>query len=179
MYKTFYLRKIFKIHWVCHDKLKPLPSCFQVIMLGYRESKIRDIYRMLTKSYQVWKRLGINHHHANAVAIHIYIYIYIYIYISGVLEIVVKPLNLLHDDVIKWKHFPRYWPFVRGIHWSPVNSPHKANDAELWCFYPRMNKRSSKQSWGWWFEMPSRQLLHHCNGTAMANLCLIIEMWPK
>ena len=30
-----------------------------------------------------------------------------------------------HDDVIKWKHFPRYCPFVRGIHWSPVNSPHK------------------------------------------------------
>ena len=25
----------------------------------------------------------------------------------------------VHDDVIKWKHFPRYWPF-------PVNSPHKA-----------------------------------------------------
>ena len=22
-----------------------------------------------------------------------------------------------HDDVIKWKHFPRYWPFVRGIQW--------------------------------------------------------------
>ena len=32
---------------------------------------------------------------------------------------------LWHDDVIKWKHFPRYWPFVRGIHRSPVNSPHK------------------------------------------------------
>ena len=30
-----------------------------------------------------------------------------------------------HDDVIKKKHFPRYWPFVRGIHQSPVNSPHK------------------------------------------------------
>ena len=30
-----------------------------------------------------------------------------------------------HDDVTKWKHFPRYWPFVRGFHWSPVNSPHK------------------------------------------------------
>ena len=29
------------------------------------------------------------------------------------------------DDVIKWKHFLRYWPFVRGIHRSPVNSPHK------------------------------------------------------
>ena len=33
--------------------------------------------------------------------------------------------NISHDDVIKWKHLPRYWPFVRGIHRSPVNSPHK------------------------------------------------------
>ena len=33
--------------------------------------------------------------------------------------------KLTHDDVIKWKHFPRNWPFVRGIHRSPVNSPHK------------------------------------------------------
>ena len=31
----------------------------------------------------------------------------------------------VHDDVIKWKHFPRYWPFVPGIHRSTVNSPHK------------------------------------------------------
>ena len=30
-----------------------------------------------------------------------------------------------YDDVMKWKHFPRYWPFVWGIHRSPVNSPHK------------------------------------------------------
>ena len=30
-----------------------------------------------------------------------------------------------HGDVIKWGNFPRYWPFVRGNHWSPVNSPHK------------------------------------------------------
>ena len=29
------------------------------------------------------------------------------------------------DDVIQWKHFPRYWPFVWGFHWSPVNFPHK------------------------------------------------------
>ena len=31
----------------------------------------------------------------------------------------------IDHDVIKWKHFPRYWPFVRGIHRSPVNSLHK------------------------------------------------------
>ena len=30
-----------------------------------------------------------------------------------------------HDDVIKWKYFPRYWPFVRRNHRSPVDSPHK------------------------------------------------------
>ena len=34
-----------------------------------------------------------------------------------------------HDDVIRWKHFLCYWPFVRGIpRWS-VNSPHKGQ----WC----------------------------------------------
>ena len=32
---------------------------------------------------------------------------------------------MIHDDVIKWKNFPRYWPFVREIHRSPVNSLHK------------------------------------------------------
>ena len=31
----------------------------------------------------------------------------------------------IHDDVIKAKHFPRNWPFVREIHRSPVNFPHK------------------------------------------------------
>ena len=31
----------------------------------------------------------------------------------------------IHDDVIKWKYFPRYWLFEREIHRSPVNSPHK------------------------------------------------------
>ena len=34
-----------------------------------------------------------------------------------------------HDDVIKWKHFLHYWPFVQGIHWSLVTSPHKGQ----WC----------------------------------------------
>ena len=33
--------------------------------------------------------------------------------------------NASRYDVIKWKHFPRYWPSVWGIHWSTMNSPHK------------------------------------------------------
>ena len=36
-----------------------------------------------------------------------------------------KNFGIFHDDVIKWKPFPRYWPFVRGIHRSPMNSPQK------------------------------------------------------
>ena len=31
----------------------------------------------------------------------------------------------IHDDVIKWKHSPRNWPFVREIHRSLMNSTHK------------------------------------------------------
>ena len=31
----------------------------------------------------------------------------------------------IHDDVIKWKNFPRYWSFVRKVHRSWENSPHK------------------------------------------------------
>ena len=40
---------------------------------------------------------------------------------------IVNHLKLLvaHHDVIRWKHFPRYWPLVRGFRRSPVNSPHK------------------------------------------------------
>ena len=31
----------------------------------------------------------------------------------------------VNDDVIKWKHIPRHWTFVRGIHRWPVNSTYK------------------------------------------------------
>ena len=46
-----------------------------------------------------------------------------------------------HDDVIIWKHFLRHWPFVRGIHRSPVNSPHKGqwHRALIWFFDLRLN----------------------------------------
>ena len=32
---------------------------------------------------------------------------------------------IILDNVIKWKHYWRYWPFVRRINRLPVNSPHK------------------------------------------------------
>ena len=53
----------------------------------------------------------------------------------------------VHDDVIKWKHFPRHGPFVRGIHRSPVNSPQKRPVTRSFdiFFDLRPNKRLSKQ----------------------------------
>ena len=76
-----------------------------------------------------------------------------------------KHLLWTHDDVITWKHFPCYWPFVRGIRRSPVNSPHKAQwrGALMFSLICILNKRLSKQSWGWWFETPSCSLSCHCN----------------
>ena len=41
------------------------------------------------------------------------------------IQYLIQEWYVIHDDVTKWKHIPRYWPFVRGIHRSPVNSPHK------------------------------------------------------
>ena len=82
--------------------------------------------------------------------VYIYMYVYIYIYIClqqrhyalsfYVIATKIKCSPTLmrsyrgqgsrrHDDVIKWKHFPRYWPFVWGIRRSPVNTLHKVQ----WC----------------------------------------------
>ena len=58
------------------------------------------------------------------------------------------------------KHFPRYWPFVLGIHQSPVNSPHKGQwrGALMGIFLSTPEKTLSKQPRHWWFETPSRSL---------------------
>ena len=40
----------------------------------------------------------------------------------------------IHDDVMEWKHFPRYWPLCgkfTGHQWIPLT---KASNVELWCF---------------------------------------------
>ena len=55
---------------------------------------------------------------------------------------------------------PLYGEFTRH-RWIPRT---KASDGELWCFlWSAPEKSLSKQSWGWWFETPSRSLLRHCN----------------
>ena len=73
-----------------------------------------------------------------------------------------------HDDVIKRKHFLRYWPFVWGIRRSPVNSPHKGQWRGALIFslnWAWTNEWMGKQSRRWWFETPSRSLWRHCNAS--------------
>ena len=59
----------------------------------------------------------------NSLPKHELINLYLYVDLNAALMWLI--LDVCHDDVIKWKHFPRYWPFVRGIHLSPMNCPHR------------------------------------------------------
>ena len=80
---------------------------------------------------------------------------------------------LFHDDIIKWKHFPRYWPFVRGIHRSPTPVT-RSFDV---FFDLRLNKRLSKQSWGWWCGTPWCSLWRHCNIMAVSLILWMSHQW--
>ena len=81
-----------------------------------------------------------------------------------------------HDGIIKWKHFPRCWPFMRGIHrWQrPVT---RSFDV---FFDLRLNKRLSKQSWGCWFETPWSPLWLHCNEKILLyRTCQLSSTCPR
>ena len=62
-----------------------------------------------------------------------------------------------HSDVIKWKHFSCYWPFVRGIHRWPVNFPHKGQWRGALMF-------SLICAWiyGWVINREAGDLRHYC-----------------
>ena len=61
-----------------------------------------------------------------------------------------------HDDVIIWKYFPRYWPFVMGNHRSPVASSHKGQ----WCG-PLMFSLICVWTNGWENNRDAGDLRHH------------------
>ena len=105
-----------------------------------------------------------------------------------------------NDDVIKWKHFPRYWPFVRGMRRWLVISLTQASDAEFDVFLNLcLNKRLSKQSRHRWLETLSRWLWRHgdvfpffpenigiashlrrwSHVTQMINILPLIRAWPN
>ena len=98
-------------------------------------------------------------------------------------------INLNSFQVItKWCHYDwnTQWWFNTNITWwrhqmetfsallaicagnSPVTGEFPAQRPVTWIFDVffdlRLNKRLSKQWWGWWFKAPSRPLWRHCNG---------------
>ena len=65
-------------------------------------------------------------------------------------------------------NFPCNWPFVRGIHWSPVNSPHKGQ----WCralvfsfICARINV--------WVNNREAGDLRHYCNVCTKASILFV------
>ena len=135
--------------WVeCHDKICLKRYCSS--LCGYSLGK------------KIYSQFRYNDQYANILVVGVTIYC---------IQIVD------HDSLtwwqITWKHFPRYWPFVRGIHRSPV---HKGQwyGALMFSLIWDLNKRLSKQSWDWWSETPWSSLWRNCNevyGVINCKMC--------
>ena len=76
-----------------------------------------------------------------------------------------------HDDVIKWKQFPRYCPFVQGIHRSPVDSPHKG--IVTWTFDVLLSVRTNCWTKTWLAGNLTRRG-GHLTLPQFDNVCLIV-----
>ena len=131
-----------------HLRLKQLPqlSVYGLCVFSLPSSSVKFIkicvlYRIIIK-LEVWL---INHCLGEVMkqwyALYVLLYPYWYhfpqtIYSNAFhwVKIVVSWSKFSHDDVIKRKYFPRNWPFVRGIHRSPGNSPHKGQWREAMMF---------------------------------------------
>ena len=64
----------------------------------------------------------------------------------GITVIILKDHhNYIDDDVTKWKHFPRYWPFMRGD--PPVTGGFPSQRPVTWSFYVFFDLSLNKR-WG-------------------------------
>ena len=81
-----------------------------------------------------------------------------------------KTQAFTNDDVIKWKHFPRYWPFVWGIHRSPVNSPHKGQWHGALLF-------SLINAWNGWVNTGEAAVLRHHRAHYDVTVMRAVQVW--
>ena len=70
-----------------------------------------------------------------------------------------------HDDSMAWKHFRHYRPFVREIHQSLVESPHKRGSyTDLWIFLSCKLNQAVEQTAKYRIMWNTITLIwHHCN----------------
>ena len=99
-YRT-YIWRVFKI-W-CHQD-------YHIVLLEPKE-KLSDLFRCISSARSWLEILDAKRSH--------------HVPITSLDNQLLLSYNATYDGVIKWKYFPRYWPFVRRIDQSPVNSPHK------------------------------------------------------
>ena len=112
-HNIFTIKPITKPLWILYGFILLMYKLFKLLLIG-------DVMSHMWRPANVWSRIPWRNGRvqldiANDMT---------------TVELAVHPTNHVqnlrfHDDVIKWKHLPRYWPFVLGIHRSPVNSPHK------------------------------------------------------
>ena len=78
-----------------------------------------------------------------------------------------------HDDVIKWKRFPRYCPFVRGLYRLPVDFHHKGQRraALMLCLICAWTNR-------WANNRDAGDLRRHCVHCVTTNHTLITTYPP-
>ena len=81
-----------------------------------------------------------------------------------------------HDDVIKWKHFPALLAICAGNSPVPGEFPTQRPVTRSFdvLFDLRLNKRLSKQSWGWGFETSPRPLWRHSNEWWSNQGCVLV-----
>ena len=112
-------------HWIYHQH-----TCRLSVLTFLLWSEVSD----LSKSWRTWQPCyGLVYLFINLFWWTFHLFLMLIITISWQFRFAVKyshiqnpiPHEFIHDNAIKWKHFPCNWPFVRGIHRSPVNSPHK------------------------------------------------------
>ena len=127
---------------VCMFKIFTFSKVSVLIILSHAQDNLLDTHQWFEVGELFWQFVSVVQTHEMAEGWSPWILtlkpfaLLFWTYICISTRYVVKSsifLNHKHDDVIKWKYFPRYLPFVKftGHRWIPHT---KANDAELWCF---------------------------------------------
>ena len=106
------------------------------------------------------------------------VYMFIYIYICSYHLYMVNGLQNIHTTW--WRHQMKTFSVLLALCTgnSPVTgefpSQRPVTQSFDVFFDLRLNKQLSNQSWGWWFETPSRSLWRHCNEILQISPTMVI-----
>ena len=88
-------------------------------------------------------------------------------------------LTFLHDTRMETRNL-YHWPFVRGIHWWPVDFPwQRASNGNIWCFLWFYLQQTSEQTFKLLVIWDAMVLMwHHCNDdNLIIRLSIMGVMW--